>query len=120
MNTHFTCTCCGQTHQGLADLAWVAPFYYYTVPEPERDRRCVLTPDLCSIDDEDFFIRGCLEIAVVGRADRFTFGAWCSLSRSNFDKYRQTFHDEHQSREGPFFFSLERLQAIHEANLHGA
>jgi hypothetical protein len=99
----FTCTCCGQVHEGLADLVYAAPDYYFSVPEAERDRRCTLTSDLCSIDDRDFFIRGCLEIPVIGRAEPFTFGAWCSVSRSNFEKYRRIFADALQSHEGPFF-----------------
>ena len=99
----YTCSCCGQVHEGLADLGWEAPDYYYTVPEAERERRCVLTSDVCSIDDRDFFIRGCLEIPVIGRHEPFTFGAWCSLSRTNFEKYRHIFSDEQQSHHGPFF-----------------
>ena len=163
----FTCTCCGRVHEGLSDLACAAPYYYYTVPEAERDRRCMLTSDARSIDGEDFFIRGCVEIPVIGRANPFMFGAWCSLSRSNFEKYLRTFEDERQSHEGPFFgwlsvrlpgypdtlnlkvmahlrdggtrplfeleesehplsvnsrrgISIQRLQEIHEANLHAA
>ena len=99
----FTCTVCGEDHEGLPDLAFVAPFYYYTVPEAERTTRCLLTSDLCSIDDEDFFIRGCLEIPVLDRAETFTWGAWCSVSRSNFEKYRDVVDEPHQSRVGPFF-----------------
>jgi hypothetical protein len=99
----FTCSCCGQEHEGLADLAFAAPYYYYTVPEDERERRCLLTSDLCCIDDEDFFIRGCLEIPVIGRAELFTWGSWCSVSRTNFEKYREVFGEARQSHVGPFF-----------------
>jgi hypothetical protein len=99
----FTCSSCGETHEGLADLAFEAPFYYYTVPEPERERRCELTPDLCSIDAADFFIRGCLEIPTVGHDEPFSWGAWCSLSRQNFERYVEVFDDPHPSGIGPFF-----------------
>jgi hypothetical protein len=99
----FTCTCCGQVHDGLADLVFAAPYYYYTVPESERHRRCLLTADVCSIDDEDFFIRGCLEIPLIGLAETFSWGVWCSVSRTNFLKYQEVFREEHQSHAGPFF-----------------
>ena len=98
-----TCRSCGEIHEGLPDLAFDAPYYYYTVPEPERAQRTLLTPDLCSIDDEDFFIRGCLEVPIVGRSDTFTWGAWCSVSRANFDRYCEVFDQVHQSTVGPFF-----------------
>jgi hypothetical protein len=99
----FTCTCCGQAHGGLADVVFTAPYYYYTVPESERERRCVLTTDVCSIDDEDFFIRGCLDIPLIGLAETFSWGVWCSVSRTNFLKYQEVFGEEHQSRVVSFF-----------------
>jgi len=99
----FTCSCCGQIHDGLADLVFTAPDYYFGVPEGERTRRCTLTADMCSIDDEDFFIRGCLEIPLIGMTGRFSWGVWCSVSRTNFAKYQEVFEEEHQSHVGPFF-----------------
>jgi len=99
----FTCSCCGQVHEGLADLVFAAPDYYYAVPEDQRERRCVLTSDLCSIDGEDFFIRGCLEIPITGSDSRFSWGVWCSVSGTNFEKYREVFDQERQSHVGPFF-----------------
>ncbi len=100
---NFTCSCCGQVHEGLADLAFAAPYYYYAVPADQREQRCVLTSDLCSIDDEDFFIRGCLDIPIVGSDEHFSWGAWCSVSRANFEKYREVFADSRQAHVGPFF-----------------
>ena len=99
----FTCSCCGEVHEGLADLVFEAPYYYQTVPPEQRKERCLLTSDLCSIDNEDFFIRGCLDIPIIGRAERFSWGAWCSVSRANFDKYREVFTDPNQAHVGPFF-----------------
>jgi hypothetical protein len=99
----FTCSCCGQAHEGLADLVFAAPYYYYTVPPDQREQRCTLTSDLCSIDEKDFFIRGCLDIPIVGGSNRFSWGAWCSVSRANFEKYREVFDQPHQSGVGPFF-----------------
>jgi hypothetical protein len=99
----FTCSCCGQVHEGPADLVFAAPYYYYTVPADQREQRCRLTSDVCSIDNEDFFIRGCLDIPIVGRSDHFSWGAWCSVSRTNFEKYREVFNEPHQSDVGPFF-----------------
>jgi hypothetical protein len=99
----FVCRCCGATHEGLADLAFEAPFYYYTVPEPERERRCTLTSDTCAIDDRDFFVRGCLEIPIVDHDTPFAWGAWCSLSQLNFQRYLELLDEAHRSPVGPFF-----------------
>lgn|SRR5215472_12704490 len=99
----FTCTSCGKVHEGLADLAFSAPYYYYTVPEAERGKRCILTSDLCSIDDSDFFIRGCLQIPIINKSQTFTWGARCSVRRANFDLYLKVLNEPHQSHAGPFF-----------------
>ena len=59
--------------------------------------------NVCSIDDNDFFIRGCLDIPVIGSADTFSWGVWCSVSRVNFATYREVFDEPLQSHVGPFF-----------------
>jgi len=99
----FECSSCGEVHEGMPDVAFEAPYYYYTVPAAERDARCDLGSDLCSIDDEQFFIRGCLEIPVIGRDEVFSWGAWCSVSRENYARYVESWGDPMQSHRGPFF-----------------
>lgn len=99
----FRCSCCGELHEGLADLAFDAPYYYYTVPEAERAERCTLGSELCSIDDADFFIRGVLEIPVHDHPEPFGWGVWCSVSRTNFHRYAEIQDESRQSHEGPFF-----------------
>ena len=53
---------------------------------PRQDRGTVsnLNSDFCSIEDRDFFIRGCIEIPIVGQADMFVWGVWSSLSKESF------------------------------------
>jgi hypothetical protein len=73
------------------------------VPKGERESRTFLTSDTCVIDDEAFFVRGCLELPVVGYDDILSFGVWVSLSRENFNKFEKLFGVPHRSCEGPFF-----------------
>jgi len=76
------------------------PDYYWQVPEDEVDKRIELTPDTCVIDDEDFFIRGVIEIPVLNYPETFGFGVWVSQKRENF----YTYLDNYDSAEiGPFF-----------------
>ena len=35
-----------------------------------------LNADICSVADEDFFVRGCLEIPVHGQDEPFVWGVW--------------------------------------------
>jgi len=76
------------------------PDCYWSVPEEERDKRVELTSDTCIIDDEDFFIRGIIEMHIHDYPKTLAFGAWISLKRENFFKYLENFDS---SEIGPFF-----------------
>jgi len=99
----YSCAVCGERHEGLPGLGASAPLYYYTVPEGERGQRCHLDSDTCVVDEACFFIRGCLEIPVLGEREPFIWGVWVSLSPNNFETFLKLYATEHRSREGPFF-----------------
>lgn len=61
-----------------------APLSYYEVPAEDREKRCHLGTDDCVIDDEFFFVRGCLEIPVIGEVEPFSWGVWVSLSEASY------------------------------------
>jgi hypothetical protein len=83
----FVCGKCGQYHAELPmDFGADAPAPYYAIPEAERPTRCDLTSDLCIIDAEHFFIRGCLEIPVADGPRPFVWSVWTSLSKQNFKR----------------------------------
>jgi hypothetical protein len=86
----FRCVTCGQEHEGLPDLGMEAPDPYLEVPEAERALRTTITPDRCTVRDDDgehYFVRGVLLIPVHGQDEPFGIGVWVSQSRRNFDRY---------------------------------
>jgi hypothetical protein len=80
-----------------------APRYYHGIPVDERDRRCVLTSETCIVDDQFYFVRGCLEIHVHHEAEPFSWGVWCSLSQANFEIFMQHIDAPKRAHIGPFF-----------------
>lgn len=62
-----------------------------------------LTTDTCVIDDENFFIRACLEFPVIGFFEKFSFGSWVSLSEENFNKFEELYDIEIRENEAPMF-----------------
>jgi hypothetical protein len=87
MDYAWTCHCCGKQFNGLPmDYGFDAPLYWHQIPEAERSDRARLDSDVCVIDGTDFFIRGCIELPVVGLEQRFVWGAWVSLSRDSMDR----------------------------------
>jgi hypothetical protein len=55
------------------------------------------------IDDEFFFVRGRLEIPVIGDADPLSWGVWTSLSEKNFRHFEELLDEPKRSHHGPFF-----------------
>jgi len=99
----FSCKCCGEQHSGIPDLAFTAPFYYEQLSPEERQTIAKKSDDLCTIADEDFFIRGKLLIPIIGMDTQFGLGAWVSLSRANFERYAALFNSTDVSGKGPYF-----------------
>lgn len=76
---------------------------YYSIPASKRDERCHLMTETCIIDDEFFFVRGCIEIPVIGAEEPYIWGAWVSLSSKSFDEFVSTFDAPERSEFGPYF-----------------
>jgi len=53
--------------------------------------------------DEDFFVRGCLEIPVIGREDPLIWGVWVSLSRLTFERERMLAEKIERINEPSYF-----------------
>lgn len=75
MVENYKCATCGQVHNGLP-LSFAAEFpdQYANMSREDRDARAVIGSDQCIIDQERFFIRGCLEIPIIGSEDVFLLG----------------------------------------------
>lgn len=96
----YHCATCGKSHDGLPDVGYRWPDPYFGVPESERDQRIHGTTDICSIDDEDFFVRGIILVPIKNSTDAFGLGVWVSQKRENFQTYLKNFDT---AEIGPFF-----------------
>ena len=100
----FICGTCGEYHTELPmEFGVDVPLLYDTIPAEDRASRCDLTSDLCVVDNEHFFIRGCLEIPVVDGDGPFVWGVWTSLSKENFKRTVQLWETEGREDEPPYF-----------------
>ena len=111
----YTCATCGQTHEGIP-LSFAADFpdMYANLSRDERDARTVIGTDQCIIDQQWFFLRGCLEIPIIGRAEPFLWGVWASVREEAFDEIANCW--ETQGREnthGPFKGRLANSLSIY-------
>ncbi|GGY45208.1 hypothetical protein GCM10010363_27240 [Streptomyces omiyaensis] len=82
----------------------------YSTPAPDvwdpgfaSDPDCLLSSDQCVIRGRHFFIRGLVEIPVIGSQDVFSWGVWVSLSRDNFTRALEVWNTEGREAEKPYF-----------------
>jgi hypothetical protein len=79
------------------------PDQYANLTREDRDARAVISSDQCIIDQQWFFVRGCLEIPIAGSDEPFLWGLWVSVREEVFDQIEDCW--ELQGRErcrGPF------------------
>ena len=95
----YRCATCGEIHEELPDIGVDRPDQWWDIPEDERDDRIKLTSDTCIIDD-DYFIRGVIEIPLLNNDEHFGFGVWVSQKKEHFLEYVNHWDS---SEIGPFF-----------------
>jgi hypothetical protein len=94
----YQCSICNKVHIDLPHIGAPAPYQWTS--EFANDPSCLLTEDLCIIENRDFFVRGIIEIPVHDYEHEFGWGVWVSHKRENFQKYRDNFDS---ADIGPFF-----------------
>jgi hypothetical protein len=95
------------------DLAKILPDPVVVIPEDQRQGRVRIGSDLCSIDDEHFFVRAVLYVPIRKTCEELGFGVWGSLSKQNF----QTYEDEYDNPDpafGPFFSWLSSSLPLYD------
>ncbi len=116
----FLCSSCGQEHAGLP-LSFAAdyPDPYANLSAEARDLRAVVSSDQCIIDRQEFYIRGCLEVPLIGTDEIFMWGLWARISETDFDEISD--HWESEGREnviGPYNGRLANALSIYTDTLN--
>ncbi len=94
------------------------PDYCLGVPESERSKRVLLDADLCVIDKVHFFIRGCLDIPIIGGPDLFRWLVWVSLSEKNFNRAVDLWERSGREDEPPYFGWLNTIIPLYPDTLN--
>lgn len=103
MQHSWTCHCCGKQFNNLTlAVALLVPDPWLELTEAEREARGKIDSNLCSIDDH-YFVRGCLDIPIVGHEDVFSFGVWVSVSKESFTRILDLWDEEIRGDQPPLF-----------------
>ena len=109
------CGSCEEWHYGAClDFGFDFPAYW-TKEDDENNQAdwletgstelptTLLTDDICIRNGEDYFIRGRIELPIIGTAETFCWGVWGSLSRENFQKIIDMDEDPEPVELSPMF-----------------
>ncbi|MFF0296794.1 DUF2199 domain-containing protein [Kitasatospora sp. NPDC004614] len=75
----------------------------YWEPGMEQAPDCELTSDQCVIGGEAFFVRGLIELPVIGGDEVFSWGVWVSLSEKNFVRASELWETPGRESEPAYF-----------------
>src|SRR6185436_19925409 len=104
----FTCATCGEYHPELPMvLGPASPFAWEQIPAADREARGEISSDQCVIDEKHFFLRGRLEIPVKGSPQPFTWLVWVSVSREDFVRAYNLWHEAGREKEPPYEAELQ-------------
>ncbi|MET9468152.1 DUF2199 domain-containing protein [Streptomyces sp. NPDC006544] len=82
-------------------------------PSFENDPDSMLSSDRCVIKGQHFFIKGLVEIPVIGSQDVFSWGVWVSLSRDDFARALEVWDTEGREAQKPYFGWLTTELALY-------
>jgi hypothetical protein len=85
------------------DMGISAPQNWLALSEAERQTRGKIDADLCVIGNREFYVRGCLEIPVIGSDLPFVWGVWISVSKASWDRILELWQADDVSDEPPRF-----------------
>jgi hypothetical protein len=91
----YTCSICGQVHEGLPALGFEVPYYYHNLSAQEKKEIAQLDSDFCTIhylERTDRFIRVVLNQKIIDCSETLQYGVWVSLSEKNFNDYKENYN----------------------------
>jgi hypothetical protein len=89
----FVCHVCGQSHDGIPP-SFAADFPDMFAGLSDSESRALIGSDQCIVDEQWFFIRGCLEIPTVDSDDVFLWGLWASVKEEVFNEISAAWEEE--------------------------
>ena len=116
----YTCETCGQYHTGVAfSFAAGFPDPYANLPKEERDARATIGSDQCILDAQWFFLRGIIEIPILGSNEPFLWGVWASIRQEVFDEIADSWEEQgREAKYGPYKGRLANSLAIYPETLN--
>lgn len=119
MQYAWNCGCCGKQFDSLPEgYAFKAPDQWAAIPEPERATRGMCDTDVCRIRGVGVFVRGCIEVPVIGTDEPFVWGVWMSVSEQSMSRIVELWTAARIDNEPPKFGWLSNSISIYPPTLN--
>jgi len=83
----YICSCCGIDFSGFPfSFAADFPDPYANLSREDRELRSIIGSDQCIIDQERFYIRGCIELPISDGGGIFLWGVWARVNEEVFNE----------------------------------
>lgn len=115
----FFCLHCGKEHPGKFSFAADFPDPYANLKRDDRDARAAIGSDQCIVDGDQFYLRGCIELPIVGSDDVFLWGVWARVHEKDYDIIAEFWEIEGRERKiGPFKGRLANSLSIYPGTIN--
>jgi len=100
MTSTYTCSHCGQEHEGLpTDWGFKLPDEVHKLTYLERYARVRHCSDLCTLDESRWFIRALLPIPLTDDpGEVFNWGVWVEVDKGTHDLYVKSWDEDISDR----------------------
>src|SRR4029077_10362843 len=114
----WTCKTCGVANDDLPLCFGIEAPWRALAPENEFARRVELTLDQCVVDGAVCFVRGHIEVPILGYRDKLAFSVWSSLSEQSFRHMCQRWEEVDRASDPPYFGWLCSPIAVYPSTIH--
>jgi hypothetical protein len=115
---NWICPHCGAEHAETPLCFGIEAPWRALVPESEFAQRVDLSPDQCIVDGEHFFVRGHVEIPILGQPEPLAFSVWSSLSEQSFRHMSKRWDAPDRASDPPYFGWLCSPIAVYPSTIH--
>lgn len=115
---HYTCHLCKAEHDEAPTCFGIDALWRALVPENEFATRVELNADQCVVDEKEFFVRGHIEIPILGHSEPLTFSVWSSLSLISFLHMSDRWDAVDRGSDAPYFGWLCSPISIYPSTVH--
>jgi len=114
------CHTCGKRHDQIPfSFAADFPDPYANLNRDDRDNRALISSDQCIIYQEQFYLRGGLELPILDSSDIFLWGVWAGVHEKDFDQIQEFWEREgRESVIGPFKGRLANSLSVYPETLN--